>query len=326
MANGRALPSALLFDWLLGRAWSMGLNSYAQANGISVPAINENFAASDGKYAVRDFKTAYPDDQVSTIVAQHDRALKKQLEDVAAEWADEFKGVMQLVAPVGPGFHRAVGWLRDTVRGQDGLGYVGRDHRIAQAQDQAALAVASINPRALAMPAGAAGALQRVAADITGLYGARLVAQLDADREAERQKLLIDSVETLTKLRNDALNAAMDFMFTQMNMMFDVFGRNNDFLTKIRRDEQALQARMQVRSAELSSWEQKLMQVHDGNEDAQRKAKALNDRGMEKAKMTVEQHIKRLRRYSSRAAASLNSAGISVSSTASESNTVDAEQ
>ena len=68
------------------------------------------------------------------------------------------------------------------------------------------------------------------------------------------------------------------------------------------------------------------MQTHDGSQDAQRKAKAVNDRSMEKSQLMVEQHVKRLRRLSSRAAASLNSAGVSVNSTASESNSVDAEQ
>lgn len=35
MANGRALPSALLFDWLLGRAWNMAMTSYANAQRFS---------------------------------------------------------------------------------------------------------------------------------------------------------------------------------------------------------------------------------------------------------------------------------------------------
>ena len=326
MPNGRALPSALLFDWLLGRAWNMGLNNYAQANGIATPPINDDMSRPDGAYTVNQFATMYSGGGVSAAVAQHDRALQAQLEEVAAMWATEFQGVMQLVAPVGPGFHSAVQWLRDVTNGRDGLGYVGRDHRIAQAQGQAAQALATINARGLPLPAGAGTALLRVASDITGLYGARLTAQIDADREAERRKLVIDAVETLAKLRNEALDAAMDFMFAQMNMMFDVFGRNNNYLTEIQREEQAMQARMQVRSSELTSWDQSLMQTHDGNQDAQRKAKAVNDRSMEKTQLMVEQHVKRLRRLSSRAAASLNSAGVSVNSTASESNSVDAEQ
>ena len=325
MPNGRALPSALLFDWLLGRAWNMGLNNYAQANGIATPPINDDMSRPDGAYPVNRFATTDSDGGVSAAVAQHDHALQAQLEEVADMWATEFEGVMQLVAPVGPGFHSAVQWLSDVTNGRDGLGYVGRDHCIAQAQGQVTQALATLNARGLPMPAGAGAALHQIATGITGLYGARLVAQIDADREAERRKLVIDAVEALAKLRNEALDAAMDFMFAQMNMMFDVFGRNNDYLTAIQREEQAMQARMQVRSSELTSWDQSLMQTHDGNQDAQRKAKAVNDRSMEKTQLTVEQHVKRLRRYSSRAAASLNSAGVSVNATASESNSVDAE-
>ena len=326
MANGRALPSALLFDWLLGRAWSLGLNSYAQANGIAMPAIDDNMAKVDGAYSIKRFASSFSGGGVASAVARHDRSLEAQLEEVALMWATEFQGVMQLIAPVGPGFHTAVRWLRDVTNGHDGLGYVGRDHRIAQAQGQAALALATVNARGLPVPTGANAALLQVASDITNLYGTRLVAQLDADREAERKKLLIDAVETLSKLRNEALDAAMDFVFAQMNMMFDVFGRNNNYLTNIQREEQAMQARMQVLSAELTAWDQGLMQVHDGSQDAQRKAKALNDRNIEKKQLMVDQHIKRLRRYSSRAAAALNSAGVSVTSTAAESNSIDAEQ
>ena len=326
MPNGRALPSALLFDWLLGRAWSLGLNSYAQANSIAMPAIDDNMAKVDGAYSIKRFASSFSRDGVASAVARHDRSLEAQLEEVALMWATEFQGVMQLVAPVGPGFHTAVRWLRDVTNGRDGLGYVGRDHRIAQAQGQAALALATVNARGLPIPTGANAALLQVASDITNLYGTRLVAQLDADREAERKKLLIDAVETLSKLRNEALDAAMDFVFAQMNMMFDVFGRNNNYLTNIQREEQAMQARMQVLSAELTAWDQGLMQVHDGSQDAQRKAKALNDRNIEKKQLMVDQHIKRLRRYSSRAAAALNSAGVSVTSTAAESNSIDAEQ
>ena len=326
MPNGRALPSALLFDWLLGRAWSLGLNSYAQANSIAMPAIDDNMAKVDGAYSTKRFASSFSGDGVTATVARHDRSLEAQLEEVALMWATEFQGVMQLVAPVGPGFHTAVRWLRDVTNGHDGLGYVGRDHRIAQAQGQAALALATVNARGLPIPTGANAALLQVASDITNLYGTRLVAQLDADREAERKKLLIDAVETLSKLRNEALDAAMDFVFAQMNMMFDVFGRNNNYLTNIQREEQAMQARMQVLSAELTAWDQGLMQVHDGSQDAQRKAKALNDRNIEKKQLMVDQHIKRLRRYSSRTAAALNSAGVSVTSTAAESNSIDAEQ
>ena len=93
-----------------------------------------------------------------------------------------------------------------------------------------------------------------------------------------------------------------------------------------KRDEQAMQARLRVRTAELASWDAKVLQNFDGAADALRKAKATNDRALEKAGMTVEQHIKRLKRFASRASAALNSTGVSVDSQATESNQVDAEQ
>lgn len=113
MPNGRALPSALLFDWLLGRAWNMGLNSYAQANGIATPAIDDNMSKVDGAYSIERFASSFSGGGVTAAVARHDRSLEAQLEEVALMWATEFQGVMQLVAPVGPGFHTAVRWLRD---------------------------------------------------------------------------------------------------------------------------------------------------------------------------------------------------------------------
>ena len=58
----------------------------------------------------------------------------------------------------------------------------------------------------------------------------------------------------------------------------------------------------------------------------QRKTKALNDRALQKIELTVEQHIKRLRRLSSRAAAVINSAKVSVGSDATESNNVYGDQ
>ena len=324
MPNGRALPTALLFDELLARAWGMGLQNYAKANALAEPSIGA-IKPADGNFGVPGFSSSFSGG-VSGVVAAHDRELDAQLREVLDAWAAEFADVMQLVAPVGPGFHLAVQWLRDVVSGADGLGYVGQDHRNAQAQHHAAVAAASINPRGLPMPEGAAEALRAVTIGITGLYAGRASAQMDADRISEQRKLLIDAVETLTQLRNAALDAAMDMIFTEMNLMFDVFGPNNNYLTRARRSEKAMEARMQVRSAELQSWDARVLQNFDGNTDALRKVRLVNDRALEKAGMTVEQHIKRLRRFSSRAAAALNSTGVSVNSNATESNQVDAEQ
>lgn len=176
------------------------------------------------------------------------------------------------------------------------------------------------------MPGGAGAALSVIANSMLGLQDQRVAAQIAADREAERKKLVIDAVEELAKLRNAALDAAMDFVSVQMSLMFDVFGRNNDYLTGLKRQEQALASRMQLASAKLDAWDAVVGVNADASAAAQRIAKAKNDRSLEKIQLIVEQHIKRLRRYSSRAASALNSAGISVNSTASESNTVDGGQ
>ena len=326
MANGRALPSALLFDTLLGRAWDIALANYGQAQALENPGISDTLTVAKGEYAVSPFQSLFNTGSVAGVVAAHDASVRSRLDEVADMWAGEFKGVMDVVAPVGPGFTAAVAWLNKVTNGGDGLGYLGRDHRISQFSGFAATAAGSVNARSLPVPPGAGPALQAISASITGLYGGRLVAQIDADREAARRKLQIDAVETLVQLRNAALDAAMDYMFAQMNMMFDVFGRNNAYLTSIQRDQQAMQARMQVRSAELARWDDNLQMTHEGTVDEQRKVKALNDRYLEVMSLEVEQRIKRLRRFSSRAASALNSAGVSVSSQASESNTVNAEE
>lgn len=325
MANGRALPSALLFDTLLGRAWNIALANYGQAQSLENPGLPDSLSRTDGQYALPNFNSRFDAGSVDRVLREHDASVQAQLGEVAQLWAQEFEGVMRIVAPVGPGFRGAVAWLRRSATGDDGLGYLGRDHRVAQGDVQAAAVLAGLNQRGLPMPPGAAPALAAVAGGITGLYGARLVAQLDADREAARRKLVIDGVEALVQLRNAALDAAMDYVFARMNMMFDVFGRNNDYLTAIRRDEQAMQTRMQVSSADLQRWDAGLQMTHDSASETQRKVKVLNDRALAKGELTVEQHIKRTRRFSSRAASALNSAGVSVNSQASESNTVDAE-
>lgn len=325
MANGRALPSALLFDFLLGRAWNMALQSYGEAQAIESPVASFSPATTDGAYQLPRYSGSFDTSAAAAWVAQHDRAVQQQLEEVSRTWATEFQGVMDIVAPVGPGWCGAVQWLRATLHGQDGLGYVGQDHRLAQAQEQAGQVLASLNQRALPLPAGAAPALQAVAAGVTGLYQERLAAQMAADRQAEARRLLVDAVTELARLRNAALDAAMDYVFAQMNMMFDVFGRNNDYLTRVRRDEQALAAHMRVASSDLARWDSQTLINQAGSAASQRTVKAMNDRALARIGLNVEQHIKRLRRASSRAASALNSAGVTVNSSAQESNNVDAE-
>lgn len=326
MANGRALPTTLLFDELLGRAWNIALSNYGAAAGLADIGLPNELSKARGDYKLPIFKSQFDTAGALAEVGQHDAALSAQLSRVADDWAVEFQGVMQAVAPIGPGFNVAVGWLRRVTGGGDGLGYLGQDHRAAQFARHASAARASAAARGLPTPAGAEAALDRVTAGITGLFAGRLTGQMASDREAERRKLRIDAVETLVRLRNEALDAAMDYVFGQMNMMFDVFGRSNDYLTTLRRKEQAALARLQVRSAELQRWDARVGGQQDDQAETIRQAGALNERTLQRVTLSVEERIKRLRRFSSRTASILNSVGVSVNSAASESNTVDAEE
>ncbi|ATH15797.1 hypothetical protein CHL79_26975 [Delftia acidovorans] len=326
MANGRALPSAILFDELLGRAWGIALQKYGEAQAIESPVTSFTPARTNGAYRLPQYSSGFDPADAGSWVAQHDKALAKQLDQVAGEWAVEFQGVMDIVAPVGPGWRNAVAWLRATMHGQDGLGYVGQDHRIAQARQQGVQVLGGLNQRGLPVPAGAMAALQAVADGVVDLYQGRLAAQMTADREAERRRLLVDAVTELARLRNSALDTAMDFVFGRMNIMYDVFGRNNEYLTRVRRDDQALAAQMQVASAELQRWDAQALANQDGSAASQRTVKAMNDRALEVIGLNVEQQVKRLRRLSTGSAAALNSAGVSVNSQATESNTVNAEE
>ena len=65
--------------------------------------------------------------------------------------------------------------------------------------------------------------------------------------------------------------------------------------------------------------------MDDAHQASNQKLKAAVERANTRDSMTVDANIRLLRRYASRAAAALNSAGISVNSTASESNNVSLE-
>ncbi|MBV7457306.1 hypothetical protein KW843_22690 [Acidovorax sp. sif1233] len=331
MANGRALPSALLFDWLLGRAWNMALGSYANASNFSSLTLGgtagsvSGVSAGGGAPSIEAFLSRYAGDEASAMVAAHDQAVRGQLKEVADRWALEFQGVISAVAPVGPGFLVAVEWLRKVVNGGDGLGYLGYDHRMQQGTGYANTVAGWADARALAVPPGAAMAHRAVAAQMAGLHLDRAGVQMRADRAGERHKLRVDAAEALLRAYNDALDAAMEHVMTQMHLMFDVFGRNNDYLTQMQRHEQAVKARMDIRTAELSGWDERIMTFDDSHQAVIQKLKASIDRANTIDGMSAEAHIKLLRRYSSRAAAALNSAGVSVNSTAQESNNIDAE-
>lgn len=331
MANGRALPSALLFDWLLGRAWNMALGSYANAANFSslklggTAGSESGVSTGGGAPSIEKFLTRYAGDEPSAMVAAHDQAVRGQLKEVADQWAVEFQGVISKAAPVGPGFLVGVEWLRKVVNGGDGLGYLGYDHRMQQGAGYANTVAGWADGRALAVPPGVAVAQRTVAAQMAGLHLDRAGAQMRADRTAEKHKLRVDAAEALLRAYNEALDAAMEHVFTQMHLMFDVFGRNNDYLTQLQRHEQAVKARMDIRTAELAGWDERVLTFDDSHDAAIRKIKASIDRANTIDGMSAEAHIKLLRRYSSRAAAALNSAGVSVNSTAQESNNIDAE-
>lgn len=325
MPNGRALPSALLFDWLLGRAWNMALTSYSTAqnySGNDLGGSSESGVSVGGDGpSIEKFLSRYAGDEPAALVRAHDQSVRGQMREVADRWAIEFQSVLTKAVPIGPGFQLAVQWLRQVTNGGDGLGYLGQDRRLAQARGYAAQ---DVNPHGLPLPPGALGALQGVLGRTAGLHVDRLGAQMQADRVAEAHKLRIDAAEALLRAYNQALDAVMEHMFTQMHLMFDVFGRNNDYLTALQRDEQAISARMQVRTAELAEWNERVMTTDDSHAAGIQKIKAGVERANTLAQMSAEANIKLLRRYSSRAAAALNSAGVSVNSTASESNNIDA--
>lgn len=327
MANGRALPSALLFDWLLGRAWNMALGSYTNAANFSSADLGGTWQGQTGVAAgasaptIEKFLTRFAGNESAALVAAHDQALRGQMKEVADHWSDQFSAILTSTVPVGPGFTIAAQWLRGVVNGADGLGYLGQDMRLAQAQGFAAQ---DVNPRNLPLPPGALAALTATAGRMAGLHVDRLGAQMVADRRAETHKLRVDAAEALLKAYNEALDAVMDHIFTQMHLMFDVFGRNNDFLTRLQRDQDTTKARMQVRTAELAEWNERVMTTDDSHAGAIQRIKAQVERANTLTQMSAEANIKLLRRYSSRAAAALNSAGVSVNSTASESNNIDA--
>lgn len=323
MPNGRALPSALLFDWLLGRAWDMAKISYANAQKLGAAKLDSPEITALPEPGIESFLSKYAGNEAAALVSGHDQTLRGQMREVAEEWAAQFQAVLTNAVPVGAGFQQAVAWLRSVVNGEDKLGYLGQDLRLTQAQGYANQ---NHNPRGLPLPPGAAAALQSVGGRMAAMHVERLGVQMQADRVAEVHKMRIDAAEALLRAHNAALDAVMEHMFTQMHLMFDVFGRNNNYLTRLQRQEQAIKACMDVRVAELAGWSERIQTTDDSFTGATQQTKAVAERANTIAQMSAEANVKLLRRYSSRAAAALNSAGVSVNSTASESNNIDAEE
>lgn len=329
MANGRAMPSALLFDWLLGRSWNMALTSYANAENLSSLQLGggnteSGVGVGGGPPSIETFLSRYAGDEAAALVTAHDQELRGQLQEVADRWAVEFQGVLTAVAPIGPGFTTAVAWLKKVVNGGDGLGYLGYNHRVAQGASLANIAVERLGG-GVYVPPTAAAAQRSIASLSAALHTERAGLQMRADHEAERHKLRVDAAEALLRAYNDALDAAMEYVFTQMHLMFDVFGRNNNYLMQMQRHEQAVKARMDIRSAELAGWDERVMTFDDSHQAANQQLKAFIERANTIDSMRAEANIKLLRRYSSRAASALNASGVSVNSTAAERNNINAE-
>ena len=152
--------------------------------------------------------------------------------------------------------------------------------------------------------------------------GSRLSAQMQADADNAKQQLRVAAIVDVLALRDQALDAAMDYAFGQINLMFDVFGRNNDYLTQLRRTNEIKRARMERLAEELARWRIGVDGDHEAASDDVRITGQVNERYAEHVGLLVDSYIKRIRRHSNRAAAALNGFGVSVTSTASESNTV----
>lgn len=325
MPNGRALPSALLYDWLLGRAWSLALISQANANNLGPENLVYSPNVVNGNYAIAKFLSKYEGDESASLVQSHDASLNRQLQGLANAWAEQFKGLIDIVAPIGPGFLNAVEWLRRVVNGGDGLGYIGQDHRSQQALNYGIAIDAGLNERGLPTPPGAMAALRATSLGVMSMHYGNMNNAMTATALQEAQRLRIDAAEALIKARDEALDATLDYLFTEMTLMFDVFGRNNNYLTKLQRNVGAMRTRMAVRGSELAGWEAQVQQLDDSRQASIQRSAEANTRGIAKIEMQAEAQIKMLRRYSSRAASAINSTGVSVNSTASESNEIDAE-
>ena len=174
--------------------------------------------------------------------------------------------------------------------------------------------------------AGANTALMASAGQVSSIHTSIMAARMNADRIETRMKMRVDAAEALLKAYDDAVAATLDYLAAEMHLMFDVFGRNNDFLVQVQREYQSLKDIMDLRSYELAALKERLDTTHDSQAGVNRELQALTERANTRASTRVEANIKMLRRYASRAASALNSVGVSIQSTAQESNNLDAEE
>lgn len=328
MPNGRALPTALLFDDLLGRAWQRAQQSVNAATALAAPvAHSSDFASISGEYDLEKFEPVASGFSASVTARDYDKGVADQIRVLQDRWAIEMEQVLKAVAPVGQTYGLAMSWLGRSARGEDALGYLGQDHRMQQLKRMQTLSgMDAANPRGLPMPGGAAGALSGISTHLTGIALSNLAAQMAADRESARMAMQIEAAELLMRLRTGAIDAAIDYVNSRMSTMLDVYGRNNDYRTELEQEATTKRTAMQAAISALNLHESSVKQAHASAAEGVRQVGEINDRMSERAAMLVDSYVRRMRRYASRATSALNSAGVSVTSNASESNTVDAQQ
>lgn len=324
MPNGHAMNPTLVFDGLLGLAWDKAKLSANAAVSLAAPVFVKAPQRATGADSLPAFVPGDSSTNAAIIEAlgDNDQGVAAALQRLAADWAGEFARIMEAVAPVSGSFRAALDWYARVMAGGDGLGGVGQHQRLQQSQVAAAQVPGLLNAYGLPLPAGAGAALAAEAARRMAVSGGRLAAQMQADADNAKQQLRVAAIVDVLALRDQALDAAMDYAFGQINLMFDVFGRNNDYLTQLRRTNEIKRARMERLAEELARWRIGVDGDHEAASDDVRITGQVNERYAEHVGLLVDSYIKRIRRHSSRAAAALNGFGVSVTSAASESNTV----
>lgn len=330
MPNGHAMQTTLLFDTLLYFAWQRAMERVNMAADLTAPEFNEETLKTAKVYALPTFDPAQPQftRDLERMLGDYDRGVADQLRQLNTDWDNTFFDLMGGLTPVNESFNEAVRWYARVVSGQQALGYVGRNQREAQSDAagqqarQGAIALHALLP----MPAGAGAALQRITTDLTGLSQTRMKASLDAAEDDARMKLRIEAIADLVSLRNEVQDACRDYVFAQMSYMFEVYGDNNTFLTKYRRNALLQRTAMGNLANKLGAYETKVAELGIGTADEQRVVQVTNERTVAKAQMLIDSYLKRIKREASKASASLNGIGVTVNSSSSERNTVDANE
>lgn len=330
MPNGHAMQTTLLFDTLLYFAWQRAMERVNMAADLTAPEFNEETLKTAKVYALPTFDPAQPQftRDLERMLGDYDRGVADQLRQLNTDWDNTFFDLMGGLTPVNESFNEAVRWYARVVSGQQALGYVGRNQREAQsdAVGQQARQGATALHALLPMPVGAGAALQRITTDLTGLSQTRMKASLDAAEDDARMKLRIEAIADLVSLRNEVQDACRDYVFSHMSYMFEVYGDNNTFLTKYRRNALLQRTAMGNLANKLGAYETKVAELGIGTADEQRVVQVTNERTIAKAQMLIDSYLKRIKREASKASASLNGVGVTVNSSSSERNTVDANE